>query len=83
MYAKARSEEQFYTLLKEEGLELYFRGAQPGIKGKKRKYRLKSLGFSLERIQLLSLTKNRRAQELERMVSKRLSDKEQNNELER
>lgn len=81
-YAAAKSENHFYTLLKNEGVNIYFRGKQPGIEGKNRKYRFSSLGFSLERLQLLSLSKNTRTLELERIISKRLSDREQNNELE-
>ncbi len=82
VYTTAKSENHFYTLLKNEGVNIYFRGKQPGIQGKNRKYRLNTLGFSLERLQLLSLNKNTRTQELERIISKRLSDREQNNELE-
>jgi hypothetical protein len=52
-------------------LELYFRGNQPGIIAN-RKYRLKSLGFSLERIQALNLTKNLREQELNKIIASRM-----------
>lgn len=81
-YELAKSEEQFYQLLKDAGLNLYFRGKQPGIQGNKRKYRLSTLGFSLERIQLLSLSQNRRTQELDRIVSRRRSDRQRDNEQE-
>ncbi len=82
-YAKATSVAQFYELLqKEEGLELYFRGEKPGIQGEKRRYRLKTLGYSLERIKILSLQRNIRTQELNRIVSQRLFEKQQDNELE-
>lgn len=52
-------------------MELYFRGNQPGIIAN-RKYRLKSLGFSLERIQALNLTKNLREQELNKIIASRM-----------
>ena len=81
-YRQSKSVETFYQTLHQRGLKLYFRGTQPGIIGKKRKYRLKTLGYSLERIQLLSLTKDSRDRELERMVAKRLSQKQQNQEHE-
>lgn len=70
-FSKAKSEVDFYDKLKESGLELYFRGNQPGIMAK-RKYRLKSLGFSLDRIQTLNLTKNLRQQELNRIIASRM-----------
>ncbi len=70
-FPKAKSEVDFYDKLKESGLELYFRGNQPGIIAN-RKYRLKSLGFSLERIQALNLTKNLREQELNKIIASRM-----------
>ena len=70
-FSKAKSENDFYEKLKESGLELYFRGNQPGILAK-RKYRLKSLGFSLERIQTLNLNKNLRQQQLNKIIASRM-----------
>jgi hypothetical protein len=81
-YNNAKSEEHFYALLQNEGLKLYFRGQHTGIMDGSRKYRLQTLGYSLERIQLLSLDRNKRTEELNRILSKKLSDREQNNELE-
>lgn len=76
-YSKAKSQEAFYTLIKEAGLEVYFRGNRPGIKGK-RKYRLQNLGYSLERLQALDLQKNKREQELQRIVGKRKAQNRNN-----
>lgn len=77
-YSKAKTSQAFYTLIKEAGLELYFRGICPGIVGK-RKYRLKTLGYSQERIQVLDLHKNRREQELQNIVERRT---QQNKDIE-
>lgn len=81
-YGNAKSEEHFYALLQDKGLKLYFRGQQAGIMDGNRKYRLQTLGYSLERIQLLSLDRNKRTQELNRILSKKITDREQKNELE-
>ena len=70
-FSKAKSESDFYERLKANKLELYFRGNQPGIIAK-RKYRLKSLGFSLERIQTLNLTRNLRQHELNKIIASRM-----------
>lgn len=69
-YSKAKSQDAFYNHIKEEGLKLYFRGTRPGIK-RKRNYRLQTLGYSQERLQLLGLQQNRREQELQNSVEKR------------
>ena len=79
-FSKAKSENDFYEKLIENGLELYFRSNQPGIKAK-RKYRLKSLGFSLERIQTLNLSKNVRQEQLNKIIASRMQ-KSINNERE-
>lgn len=70
-FSKAKSEIDFYDKLKDSGLKLYFRGNQPGIIAN-RKYRLKSLGFSLERLQTLNLSKNLRQQVLNRIIASRM-----------
>lgn len=70
-FSKAKSESDFYERLKANMLELYFRNKQPGIIAK-RKYRLKSLGFSLERIQTLNLSRNLRQQELNKIIASRM-----------
>lgn len=80
MFSRATSQQGFYTALEKQGLQLYFRGKQAGIVGK-RKYRLKTLGFSLERIQALSIEPNKRAKELNRIVDNRINkNKDKNNE---
>jgi hypothetical protein len=76
-FSKAKSEIDFYDKLKDFGLELYFRGNQPGIIAN-RKYRLKSLGFSLERIQTLNLSKNLRQQEHNRIIASRMQKNKDN-----
>ncbi|MBN8640682.1 MAG: relaxase/mobilization nuclease domain-containing protein [Flavobacteriales bacterium] len=76
-FSRAKSESDFYERLKANKLELYFRGNQPGIMAK-RKYRLKSLGFSLERIQALNLSKNLRQQELNRIIASRMQKNKDN-----
>lgn len=68
IYSKANSTEQFYTMIEDRKLNLYFRGKEPGIKGNKRKYRLKTLGFSRERIALLSLEKLQQKKQLRRLA---------------
>lgn len=66
--------------MEKKGLQLYFRGKQAGIVGKK-KYRLKILGFSLERIQALGIEPKKRVKELNRIVDKRINkNRDKNND---
>ena len=68
-YVQASSQKKFYTLLQEQGLELYTqRGVIRGIKGK-RKFRFKTLGFDREILKLLDkkVTKNVRLEALRKM----------------
>ncbi|WP_339810423.1 hypothetical protein [Zunongwangia profunda] len=66
--------------MEKQGLQLYFRGKQAGIV-RKRKYRLNTLGFSMERIQALSIEPNKRAKELNKIVDNRINkNKDKNNE---
>lgn len=76
-FSKAKSEIDFYNKLKNCGLELYFRGNQLGIISK-RKYRLKTLGFSIERIQILNLNKKVRQQELNKIIASRMQKNKDN-----
>lgn len=71
-YARATSEQEFYGKLKQRGLQIYFRGKQAGVVGK-RKYRLKTLGFSLERLAALNREPNRRLKELDRIIDNRIN----------
>ena len=80
LYLFSKSSTTFYTAITNKGLQLYFRGKQAGIVGTKRKYRLKNLGFSLERIYALDLTKNKRQQELERIITSRTQELDTNRE---
>jgi hypothetical protein len=73
-YGTARSETDFHNRLRDQGVKLYVRGKQQGIIGK-RKYRLKTLGYSNERLGLLDLGRNQRERELERLVTSRLQEK--------
>jgi len=79
-YSKATSQKHFYSLLKKEELTLYFRNKEPGIKGIKRKYKLKTLGYSLERISLLELEKAKKQKQLSRLAQ--LKQKQQDLDLE-
>ena len=81
VYRQSKNEQAFFENIRKQGIQLYFRGKQAGVISK-RKYRLKTLGYSNERIQLLNLSKRKREQELERMISSRLSGREQNQEHE-
>ena len=76
-FSKAKSESDFYERLKVNKLELYFRGKEPGIVAN-RKYRLKSLGFSLERIKTLNLSKKLRQQELNKIIASRMQKNKDN-----
>ncbi|MFC5044108.1 hypothetical protein ACFSTE_09355 [Aquimarina hainanensis] len=80
LYSKANSVEQFYTMIKDRGLKLYFRGKEPGIIGNNRKYRLKTLGYSKGRIALLTLEKSQQKKQLRRLTQ--LGNKQQDLEQE-
>ncbi|GGI58468.1 hypothetical protein [Winogradskyella haliclonae] len=67
-FSKASSKVQFYKLLQQQGLQLYFRGKAPGIIGTKRRYKLKTLGYSLQRIALLELSHKEKQQQLSRLA---------------
>jgi hypothetical protein len=59
-YKKANSKETFFELLKEGGLPTYVRGGRIyGVVFNERKYRLKTLGFTEERLQDLDRAFNR------------------------
>lgn len=56
-YKKANSKDNFFELLKESGLSTYIRGGKiSGIVFSERKFRLKTLGFTEERLQELEKT---------------------------
>jgi len=58
-YKKANSKEDFYELLNECGLSTYVRGGRiSGVVFSERKFRLKTLGFTEERLQELEKTLN-------------------------
>lgn len=81
-YSKAKSQKQFYALLKAEGLQLYYRAKTPGIIGEKRNYRLKTLGYSLERIALLELENTQKQKQLTRLAQLYKKANEQDLDLE-
>ena len=56
-YKKANSRDTFFELLKETGLSTYVRGGRiSGVVFSDRKFRLKTLGFTEERLQVLDKT---------------------------
>lgn len=60
LFSRSNSEKDFYKKLEQEGLRPYERGGKiVGVYGQKRKFRLKTLGFSHERIQGLEKKKDR------------------------
>ena len=79
-FSRATSQQDFYAALEKQGFKIYFRGKQAGVIGK-RKYRLSSLGFSIERLQALDMEPKTRAKELNRIVDHRINkNKDKNNE---
>ena len=51
IFNSVNNSEKFFKKLESEGLQLYERGGSiAGIQGEKRRYRLKTLGYSPERI---------------------------------
>jgi hypothetical protein len=72
IYSKASSSKNFIQLLKEKGHEIYKRGSQLGIK-KSRKYRLKTLGYPIEKLQLLdqNIERNKRLSQVRNLRNRR------------
>ena len=68
VYSKAKSKQHFFKLLQKEGVALYFRGNSPGIIGR-RKYRLKMLGYSQDRIAALDLEQIQKQQTVEPSIT--------------
>ena len=63
-------------LLKEKGHELYQRGKQLGIK-KSRNHRLNSLGYPIEKLQLLdqNIERNKRLAQVRKLRNRRSKDR--------
>ena len=59
LFSQARSEKHFYQLITKSELTTYTHAGKMGIQGQRRRYRLKTLGFSQERVQNLSQSKKR------------------------
>ena len=79
VFAKERTERVYYKELEKAGLELYSRdGKIIGVHGLKRRYRLKTLGFSPERISMEKIKTQDRWKQLKK--AKSLEDK--NHDLE-
>ncbi len=80
-YTKARSEKNFYQLLQKNGLTLYERGGNiSGVQGEKRRYRLKTLGYSNEKIKEINMRINQRLKEVTILRdTKLLSNEKENN----
>jgi hypothetical protein len=63
---------KFFKSLEKEGLQLYERGGSiAGIQGEKRRYRLKTLGYSKERIQEIENSKDNRLDSLKSLRSEK------------
>lgn len=77
LYAEAKSEKSFYLKLEKAGLRPYQRGGKiVGVMGTKRKYRLKTLGYSAERIAKEKRKQHSRLQSLERLKATKNKDLE-------
>ena len=68
MYSKATSSDNFIELLKAKGHEIYKRGNKLGIKTN-RKYRLATLGYPIEKLQLLDqdIERNKRLSQVKKL----------------
>lgn len=79
-FSNATSPQSFYTTLNKQGITLYERGGKiTGIVGEKRKYRLKTLGYSQERIQTLDTTHTR----LQALEYLKQNQKDRNQDIDR
>ncbi len=76
IHDKATSSQNFIDLLKSKGHRLYKRGNQIGIQAS-RKYRLKTLGYSQEKLQLLdaNIERNKRLSQVKRLRNNRSKDR--------
>ena len=76
IHDKATSSQNFIDLLKSKGHQLYKRGDQIGIQAN-RKYRLKTLGYSQEKLQLLdqNIERNKRLSQVKRLRNNRSKDR--------
>lgn len=75
VFSNAKSSEGFYKGISKQGLQLYSRGGTiVGITDERKKYRLKTLGFSKERIACLeneiSQVQNPRLKELKQLQNR-------------
>lgn len=77
VYDKAKSSNLFFKLLKEKGLQLYKRNNKVVGIQKKRKWRFKTLGYSIEKIQLLdkNIKKANRLEQIKQLRNNRFKDK--------
>jgi len=77
IYGKASSSKKFIQLLKEKGHQIYQRnGKDVGIKSK-RKYRFKTLGYPIEKLQLLdkNIERNQRLSQVRKLRNRRSKDR--------
>lgn len=84
-YSESKSKEQFFQKLQKQGLELYSRaGKTVGLKHDNKKYRLKTLGFSKDKIQNLDVVKDiKQLQSRLQSLQKQRKNKQPNKDLER
>lgn len=76
-YNKAKSSQQFIELLRQKGHQIYQRNNKNvGIKAK-RKYRFKTLGYPIEKLQLLdqNIERNKRLSQVRKLRNKESKDK--------
>ncbi|WP_299116406.1 hypothetical protein [uncultured Winogradskyella sp.] len=76
VYDKAKSSNKFIELLKQKGHQIYQRnGKDVGIKSK-RKYRFKTLGYPMEKLQLLdkNIIRNQRLSQVRKLRNNRSKD---------
>lgn len=75
VFNSAKTSKKFFKKLESEGLQLYERGGSiTGIQGEKRRYRLKTLGYTKERIQELENSKENRLDSISNLRSYKEND---------
>jgi len=77
IYNKAKSSQQFLELLRQKGHQMYQRNnINVGIKAK-RKYRFKTLGYPIEKLQLLDLNieRNQRLSQVRKLRNRPSKDR--------
>lgn len=82
-YSEARSEKNFFDLLQKNGLLLYERGGVvSGIQGERRRYRLRTLGYSNSKIKELGERNSQRYKEILSLRNSKDIENEKNHKKE-